>query len=127
MANADLLRRTLAHIKAHPEQWDQTAFRCGSTGCFAFHAARLAGAELTAPEPDIVRCGSTIPNSNSRVVFNDAARSLGFTENDPWLGIGEFARRALALTDAEASALFAASNSFGDLAELVEEYAAQDT
>ena len=127
MANADLLRRTLAHIQTHPDQWNQRTFREGDTGCFAFHAARLAGAELAQPEPEVTVDGSVYPNHAPEVALNAAARELGFTEDDEGrLDIEEFATRALELTSGEDLELFYANNSLEDLADFVEEYTAQD-
>lgn len=42
--NVPLLRKTLEHIEAHPEEWNQSAWACGTAGCFAWHAAMLDGA-----------------------------------------------------------------------------------
>lgn len=46
--NTELFNRVLAHIKAHPEEWDQGSYRkpesdCGSACCLAGHAVLLAG------------------------------------------------------------------------------------
>jgi hypothetical protein len=41
--NVDLLDRTLAHIEANPQEWDQRDWRCGTRMCFAGHAALLSG------------------------------------------------------------------------------------
>src|SRR4051812_40565249 len=43
--NKELLQRTIDYIEAHPEEWDQTEWRCGTSMCFAGHAAILAGCE----------------------------------------------------------------------------------
>jgi uncharacterized protein YjbI with pentapeptide repeats len=40
--NIELLDRALAHIDAHPEQWDQTAW-CGTAQCIAGWVCTLAG------------------------------------------------------------------------------------
>lgn len=37
MKNAELAYKTLDYIKAHPEEWDQTMWHCGTTHCFAGH------------------------------------------------------------------------------------------
>jgi hypothetical protein len=45
--NVDLLQRTLDYIEEHPEEWDQYLWGhktpCGTTFCFAGHAALLSG------------------------------------------------------------------------------------
>lgn len=64
MINVDLLTRTLAHIEAHPETWDQGTWRCGTTACFAGHAIALSGIPFAdadhRQEPDSVR-GRDLP------------------------------------------------------------------
>lgn len=51
--NTDLLRKTLAHIEAHPEAWEQSVWAvrgldgCGTALCFAGHAVTLSGLELS--------------------------------------------------------------------------------
>lgn len=35
MANIEELQRTMTEILDHPEHWDQSAWVCGTTGCFA--------------------------------------------------------------------------------------------
>lgn len=49
MKNYPLLRKTLEHIEAHPEEHNQMYWgektACGTTLCFAGHAVLLAGAE----------------------------------------------------------------------------------
>lgn len=52
MTNVDLLRQTMDHIEAQPENWDQLHWArrtpCGTAGCFAGTALMLAGqAEFT--------------------------------------------------------------------------------
>ena len=34
MKNAALAYKTLDYIKAHPEEWDQSNWHCGTTHCF---------------------------------------------------------------------------------------------
>ncbi|MDT0307254.1 hypothetical protein RM780_09795 [Streptomyces sp. DSM 44917] len=123
MANADLLRATLQHIEEHSEQWDQRSFRYGDQGCFAFHAARLAGAELTSPDPEVTHDGLTGANCDVGVALNDAARGLGFTGDEEQLDIEQFATRALGLTPAQDTELFHPENTLEDLAVLVQRYA----
>lgn len=43
MANIELLDRVLDHIEKNPESWNQAMWRCGTTYCFAGHAALLSG------------------------------------------------------------------------------------
>ncbi len=41
--NVENFRRVLEHIKAHPEDWDQSVWHCGTTRCFAGHAQIMSG------------------------------------------------------------------------------------
>ena len=45
-----LLRKTLEHIKAHPEEWDQSSWRCDTGMCFAGWAVTLVGREWATPK-----------------------------------------------------------------------------
>ncbi|MDT0318525.1 hypothetical protein [Streptomyces millisiae] len=124
MANAELLNATLHHIQEHPETWLQPYYRQGDKGCFAYHAARIAGGQLISPQHVISLPGSdTELNRNAGLAYNDAARSLGFEENDT-IEIREFARRALALTEDEADDLFHSDNDLDDLTTLVAQHTA---
>jgi hypothetical protein len=101
MANTDLLRRTMQHIRAHPETWSQIDYRRGAIGCFAYHAALLAGGELAHPAPTIPRPsgGEPYPNHDAHLRCNGTARGLGFSDADE-IHLQEFARRALGLNQA---------------------------
>jgi hypothetical protein len=126
MANAELLRKTLRHIEANPDAWRQNVYREGDTGCFAYHASLLAGAELAQPDSHITTPeGGTTPNYSTTVAFNDAAQALGFDESD-YIEIDDFARSALDMELEDADELFSASNTLGDLRLLVSEYAPPD-
>jgi hypothetical protein len=97
--NVALLRKTMEHIEAHPEEHDQATWVCGSQMCFAGHAAVADGATL---EP-----GMYMPNAMSE-----------------WLGtthVSDYAQRALGLTSGEANRLFYADNSVEDLRVLVDD------
>lgn len=50
--NSFLLDATLDYIEAHPEEWTQDQWRCGTSACFAGHATRLAGARWKAQQPN---------------------------------------------------------------------------
>lgn len=120
MPNAELLRETLRHIQQNPESWDQKYYRRGSSGCFAFHAALLARAELAIPEPVITeRYGSTRPNHSRAVAWTPAARDLGFAEGEE-IDLHDFACRALELTESEAAQLFYEYDNLSDLEAIAE-------
>lgn len=44
--NAVLAYKTLDHIEAHPETWNQREWWCDTGGCFAGWAVHLAGLEV---------------------------------------------------------------------------------
>lgn len=50
--NVPLLRKTLEHVREHPEEWRQHSWgqysrlSCGTVGCFAHHAVRLDGGKF---------------------------------------------------------------------------------
>lgn len=49
MVNVPLLRKTIEHITEHPTEWNQESWGvqtpCGTSHCFAGHAATLSGYE----------------------------------------------------------------------------------
>lgn len=65
MPNIDLLKRTLAHIEADPENWFQGEWRivnaehdpdrCGTSYCFAGWTLQLSGGKWAYPADDIDR------------------------------------------------------------------------
>lgn len=92
--NVELLDRTLAYIEAHPEEWDQGNWRCGTGMCFAGWAVTLAGrewagdpggpaGELLVRKPDEPRFAHTLNIGEDRIHVEDAAANeLGLTEDD---------------------------------------------
>lgn len=51
VVNVPLLRKTLEHITAHPEEWDQSSWAvktpdCGTQYCLAGHVVTLQGMEV---------------------------------------------------------------------------------
>lgn len=128
MANTDLLRKTMQHIRGHPDTWSQIDYRRGATGCFAYHAALLAGGELAHPAPTVPRPsgGEPYPNHDAHLRCNGVAQGLGFSHADE-IHLKEFARRALGLNPKQAGDLFWAGNNLADLERLVQEYTASST
>ncbi|MDT0318531.1 hypothetical protein [Streptomyces millisiae] len=127
MANAHLLHATLRRIQVCPERWNQMTYRRRDQGCFAYHAALLAGAQLARPNPVIAGTDGSVIGSNhsTELVFNEAARALGFAEGDT-ISIPAFARKALRLRVQEAAELFDALNTLADLERFVRRYARTD-
>ncbi|XVQ07305.1 hypothetical protein ACQP1W_32450 [Spirillospora sp. CA-255316] len=110
--NVDLLKRTLAHIEAHPEEWDQnewcTELDCGTAYCFAGWAIKLDGRATFTAVNDFV-----IDEDGTSQDTDDYAAGL--------LGIKSLER---AERDCEEH-LFAADNSLDDLRRIVGELCAE--
>lgn len=109
--NTGLLKQTLAHIEANPNEWEQEFYRCETGMCFAGWAAQLAGGKW-ADDPD----GSYL-----------VAEPEDPTEerDGDLIDIVFRARRILGLTGKQASKLFAAYNDITDLRRIVAELCAE--
>lgn len=102
--NAELARKALARIEAHPEEWEQGDWRCGTAYCFAGHVALAGGWKWEIP-------GSTSDTSvekDGEIIHVEYAadRALGLEHNQGWR-----------------SGLFSASNTLEFLRVRVEELA----
>lgn len=100
--NKELLLQTLAYIEEHPEEWRQGRWRCGSTACFAGHAALLAGAEWL-HKKEINQA------TDEKVRAPDGAVE--------W--VNDYAKHVLGLTTDVAEALFHGNNTLSDLRRIV--------
>lgn len=100
--NVPLLRKTLEHIEAHPGEWDQENYRCGSAACFAGHAALLAGGEWDRPNEPL---DDYLAPSSDR----------------PFETADERAVSVLGLEQWQADRLFDGGNSLDDLRRIVAE------
>lgn len=109
--NIPLLRRTLDHIRAHPEEWRQGYWRCGTTMCFAGHAAFLAGGEWFHPEDPM--CSYMVAQPGEVTYLRGAVR------------VEDRARRVLGLTEGQADELFAGINTLGEIETLIDEICAE--
>lgn len=69
--NAVLAYQALDYIKAHPEEWDQSVWECGTVACFAGWVVRLSGTLPPNPNDD---------DTDDDDTYSDAAaRLLGFS------------------------------------------------
>lgn len=107
--NAELLRATLAAVEASAGDWDQGTWAmrsaCGTAGCFALHAIRIA-------RPD------------AEPWFREGFDATAYVRVDGMtLDIPEFAQRLLGLSPSQADRLFAPRNTRADLRRLVAELA----
>lgn len=113
--NVTLLRKTLEHIKAHPEAWDQADWRtvCGTAMCFAGHAATIAG-------------GTWQSNQISYLdaVPEDDADKVGHLPSGRVIHVSARAQRDLGLTDDQAHRLFHGANTLPTLEYIVEDLCA---
>lgn len=102
--NAPLLLKTLHHIEAFPQQWDQGVYRCGTAMCFAGTACDLDGGVWLEDDEDCLA-----PRED------DDLGEVGLGG----IHAGNRARRILGLSNRQAAELFAASNSLNDLRRVV--------
>lgn len=118
MKNYPLLRKTLEHIEAHPEEHDQRYWGlkgpCGTTMCFAGHAVVLAGLKPIWSNTD----WSTLKDENlmAAVVEQDGSR---------W-SVREGAARALGLDPDEDEELFFSCGTLDEVREVVGAYLAEE-
>lgn len=105
MPNTELLQRTLAHIEAHPDQWDQTMWatktECGTAYCFAGWTVAIA-------RPDAVP-----------VFEDDCFSTCEVSVDGARVYIDELAIKLLGLSAGDADELFHASNTIEELREMV--------
>jgi hypothetical protein len=99
--NVVLLEKTLEHIKAFPEDWDQGYYRCGTAMCFAGHASMLAGAQWAVDD-------------------GEPLSAMLVTPSGQYMDVHNFAKRELGLTEPEAGWLFDGNNDIAELEEIVD-------
>lgn len=58
---------TLDYIRAHPDEWDQLVYACGTMACFAGRALILSGTPVIRRNDDFYYPGSGNPLSVRRV------------------------------------------------------------
>lgn len=123
MLNRELLKKTMAIVKYKPEQHDQHDWvmldeesPCGTTMCFAGHAAVLAGAEIPDPKKHRIENWYVGPNGE----YINADQRFGY-DAVYGLGVGEYAANALGLPSVEADYLFNPDREVEDIEVAVEE------
>jgi hypothetical protein len=119
--NVPLLRKTMEHIEAHPQEWDQQVWRCGTTMCFAGTACDLDGGQWA---------DADMPEDEDAPYL---LRRDGEPEEDTYTNIGPGlihaatrARRILGLDETQADFLFGTSNTLDYLRAGVAELCGDD-
>jgi hypothetical protein len=106
--NVPLLRKTLEHIEAHPQEWDQMYWRCETGMCFAGTACDLDGGQWAdADGSDLLQRDGEPDEDN-----------YGFV-SPGLIHAATRARRILGLDLLEAGWLFRPGNTLDDLREQV--------
>lgn len=110
--NALLLRRTLAHIEAHPGTWQQDTYRCETGMCFAGWACELAGGRWAFPA-DGARPQYLL------AVQGDDPREVRFISGHRVIRAADRARRILGLSHGQSLRLFDEDNNLTSLRAMV--------
>lgn len=111
--NKRLLRKTLAYIEAHPEEWQQHTWRCTSGMCFAGTAVTVAGGEWGAQKPTAATYDMLVAETG------DDPNHMRFMKGRLLIGVRDRATRLLGLTDRQAEQLFAFNNTLPTLRRMV--------
>lgn len=106
--NVRLLRATLAHIEANPDQLNSEWYRYTTGKCFGGHAIELAGGRWVVDDPEEPLGEFLHPEPD-----DDPAAVLHMVPDD------YRAARVLGLTDEQAAVLFAPDNTLADLRRIV--------
>lgn len=133
--NVGLLKETLAHIEANPQEWEQGAWRCKTGMCFAGHAAALAGGQWLFPNAEELDEDGLGGDAMVAMVPTPAEIADGYTqlyEDEKRAPVevifaADRARRVLGLTSGERSRLFAGNNTLTDLRRIVAELCTEAT
>lgn len=100
-----LALKALEYIEAHPEEWDQETWRCGTQCCIAGHVARIAGCTWANPRDDEEDFEDVLtPDGTWRLTAQEAARQL------------------LGLSYVGADYLFSHANGMSDLRRFIDEF-----
>jgi hypothetical protein len=105
--NVPLLRKTLEHIEAHPQEWDQVRWRCESGMCFAGTAADLDGAQWLYGAGPMLRRREDDPADDRYAPDRLHVRTR--------------AQHILGISEDQADDLFEATNTLDDLRRIVGE------
>lgn len=122
--NVPLLRKTLEHIEAHPDDWNQCFWRgvsyvaeCGTAMCFAGWACELAGGVWAGPASDFMWGDMLIaePDDPTELAVRFDESVCIDPPADAIIDPGGRATRLLGLTGEQGNDLFDANNSLDDI------------
>lgn len=122
--NVALLSKVLDHITAHSSEWNQQTWAsvtaCGTSFCFAGHAAIISGSAPPA---------SSSFTTTWRVDWRTGETLAPGVRGTPYtsVSVGEYARVVLGLDTYEAGQLFAGDNNLARLEMLVARFSAEAT
>lgn len=113
--NKKLLLKTLAYIKAHPEEHNQEYYRCETGMCYAGWAITLAGGKWAFPVSGDYSDRYVIANTqdNPDHVFLDHGLQV--------INPSDRAERLLGITEIEGCRLFEWENTIEDIERIVNE------
>lgn len=111
-----LRHAALDAIRANPNGWDQSAWRCETGMCFAGHVAQLAGGVFPYDANDF-RLTRVDPNPDAAPVAHSQIVVSPEGLSSP---IAIFARKMLKLDSGQADALFGGGNDLDDLEAMVD-------
>lgn len=100
--NVPLLRKVLEHIEAHPQEWEQSEWRCETGMCFAGTCVDILGAKWAYPAD-----------------INDTDLAALIEWDGERRTCWDVARSELGLTDDQVGRLFRAENTLDDLRRYV--------
>ncbi len=122
--NKELLKQTLQRIKTVPMEYNQghwvkveEANVCGTTMCFAGHAAILAGAEVPDPKKHVVADWYVAKDDSNSYLNWRQAEAKDCQEYET---VSQFAQRALGLNWDEQDYLFDADRTVEEIEEAVQ-------
>jgi len=118
--NVPLLRKTLEHIEAHPEEWNQEYWRCGTTMCFAGTACHLDGGEWVTESAQSTQDLDGLHNGEF-VMRRDGEERDQRWGHEAYVHCATRAQRVLGITPGAADKLFDEENTLDDLRRLVGE------
>lgn len=115
MVNVELMQKVLDHITAHPKEWNQASWAnrwsCGTSFCFAGHAANMTGHNFIWDFDG----GAIAVEVEAGTRAFEVERATRASEVEGNVAIALAAREELGLTVQQAAVLFNGDNSLAEL------------